>query len=133
AISNYSMGAVAMLKAGNPKPEQLLEALEKAAAQAERAGKIISRIREFVKRSEPRRQKVPISRILDNAIAFAEIDVRKRQVEIIRQLTPDDPTAMADPILIEQVLLIHLKNGVEAMEHSDYRSLHVRVTEQEPL
>src|SRR5690606_41737890 len=56
AISNYSMGAVAMLKAGNPKPEQLLEALEKAAAQAERAGKIISRIREFVKRSEPRRQ-----------------------------------------------------------------------------
>ncbi|HLU20436.1 MAG TPA: PAS domain S-box protein [Pusillimonas sp.] len=133
AISNYSMGAVAMLKAGNPKPEQLLEALEKAAAQAERAGKIISRIREFVKRSEPRRQKVPISRILDNAIAFAEIDARKRQVEIIRELPPDDPTVLADPILIEQVLLNLLKNGVEAMEHSDYRSLHVRVTEQAPL
>src|SRR5690606_37189485 len=100
---------------------------------AERAGKIISRIREFVKRSEPRRQKVPISRILDNAIAFAEIDARKRQVEIIRELPPDDPTVLADPILIEQVLLNLLKNGVEAMEHSDYRSLHVRVTEQAPL
>jgi len=133
AISNYSMGAVAMLKAGNPKPEQLLEALEKAAAQAERAGKIISRIREFVKRSEPRRQKVPISRILDNAIAFADIDARKRQVEIVRELPPEDPTVLADPILIEQVLLNLLKNGVEAMERSDYRTLHVRVTEQLPL
>ncbi|TFL11206.1 PAS domain-containing sensor histidine kinase [Pusillimonas caeni] len=133
AISNYSMGAVAMLKAGNPKPEQLLEALEKAASQAERAGKIISRIREFVKRSEPRRQKVPISRILDNAIAFADIDARKRQVEIDRETPPDDPTVLADPILIEQVLLNLLKNGVEAMEQSDYRTLHVKVTEQLPL
>ncbi|MDX3896405.1 PAS domain S-box protein [Pusillimonas sp.] len=133
AISNYSMGAVAMLKAGNPKPEQLLEALEKAASQAERAGKIISRIREFVKRSEPRRQKVPISRILDNAIAFADIDARKRQVEIDRETPPGDPTVLADPILIEQVLLNLLKNGVEAMEQSDYRTLHVKVTEQLPL
>src|SRR5690606_24638042 len=133
AISNYSMGAVAMLKAGNPRPEQLLEALEKAASQAERAGKIISRIREFVKRSEPRRQKVPISRILDNAIAFADIDARKRQVEIDRVTPPHDPTVLADPILIEQVLLNLLKNGAEAMEQSDYRTLHVQVTERLPL
>src|SRR5690606_1028945 len=133
AISNYSMGAVAMLKAGNPKPEQLLEALEKAASQAERAGKIISRIREFVKRSEPRRQTVPISRILDNAIAFADIDARKRQVSIEHELPERDPTVLADPILIEQVLLNLLKNGVEAMEGSEHSQLHVRVTEQLPL
>lgn len=133
AISNYSMGAVAMLKAGNPRPDQLLEALEKAATQAERAGKIISRIREFVKRSEPRRQKVPISRILDNAIAFADIDARKRQVDIASELPDDNPIVLADPILIEQVLLNLLKNGVEAMEQSDYRTLHVKVTEQLPL
>src|SRR5690606_38716519 len=37
------------------------------------------------------------------------------------------------PILIEQVLLNLLKNGVEAMERSDYRTLHVKVTEQLPL
>src|SRR3546814_12293127 len=53
AIANYSMGAVALVKAGHTSPTMLLPALEKAAAQAERAGKIISRIREFVKRSAP--------------------------------------------------------------------------------
>ena len=76
------MGAVALVKAGHTSPNMLLPALEKAASQAERAGKIISRIREFVKRSEPRRQRVAIGRIVDNAIGFAEIDARKRRIRI---------------------------------------------------
>ena len=109
AISNYSMGAVAMVRSGKAKPEQLIEALEKASSQAERAGKIISRIREFVKRSEPRRQSVSILQIIDNAVSFAEIDARKRQIDIQVHLPDDLPEVMADPILIEQVLLNLLK------------------------
>ncbi|TAL77143.1 MAG: PAS domain-containing sensor histidine kinase [Burkholderiaceae bacterium] len=133
AISNYSMGAVALIKSGNAQPDVLLEALGKAASQAERAGKIISRIREFVKRSEPRRQRVAITRILENAISFADIDARKRQVDIEKHLPETLPDVMADPILIEQVLLNLLKNGVEAMEQSEYRTLHVVITDQSPL
>lgn len=128
AISNYSMGAVAMLRSGNADPDRLLEALEKAANQAERAGKIISRIREFVKRSEPRRQQTSVRHILDNAIAFADIDARKRQITIQPDLPDHVPDVIADPILIEQVLLNLLKNGVEAMEGSDYSILHVVVS-----
>src|SRR3546814_7771807 len=37
AISNYNMAAVAMLKSGKVSQEQLVEALEKAAGQAERS------------------------------------------------------------------------------------------------
>src|SRR5690625_670873 len=133
AIANYSMGAVAMLRSGNADPDRLLEALEKAAQQAERAGKIISRIREFVKRSEPRRQKVSVREILDNAVAFADIDARKRQITIQQELPEHLPDVIADPILIEQVLLNLLKNGVEAMEDSDYHTLHVIVSIRGPL
>jgi len=135
AISNYNMAAVAMLKSGlacgQTRPEALLEALEKGAQQAERAGKIISRIREFVKRSEPRRQPVPLKQILDNALAFADIDARKRQVKIETELPEPVPQVLADPILIEQVLLNLLKNGIEAMHNSARRVLHVRVRGQE--
>ena len=59
-------------------PEHL-EALEKAAGQAERAGKIISRIREFVKRSEPRRQRVVLARIVDNLLGNAFKYTRPRE------------------------------------------------------
>lgn len=128
AISNYSMGAVAMVKSGRFNPDTLVEALEKSASQAERAGKIISRIREFVKRSEPRRQQVPLQDIVDNAVAFADIDARKRQIQIDVHWPEPTPEVLADPILIEQVLLNLLKNGVEAMENSDYPILHVQIT-----
>ncbi|MCB5363151.1 PAS domain S-box protein [Pusillimonas sp. CC-YST705] len=131
AIANYNMAASAMIKSGNAQPEVLLEALEKGARQAERAGKIISRIREFVKRSEPRRQQVPLTQIMDNAIAFADIDARKRQIGIDASMPSPVPQVMADPILIEQVLLNLLKNGIEAMENSEYRTLHVEATEQD--
>jgi PAS domain S-box-containing protein len=131
AITNYSMGAVALVKAGHTSPTMLLPALEKAAAQAERAGKIISRIREFVKRSEPRRQRVAIRAIVDNAIGFAEIDARKRRIRIEAFVPSTAPDVMADPILIEQVLLNLLKNGLEAMEGSESDALKVAVIPHE--
>jgi len=104
-----------------------LTTMKKPASQAERAGKIISRIREFVKRSEPRRQRVAIGRIVDNAIGFAEIDARKRRIRIDSFVPSNAPDVLADPILIEQVLLNLLKNGLEAMEKSESDELKVAV------
>lgn len=133
AISNYSMGAVAMVKSGRANNEQLLDALEKAAAQAQRAGKIISRIREFVKRSEPRRQSVDLYVIIDNALGLADIDARKRNILVERDIPENLPHVLADPILIEQVLLNLVKNGLEAMDEKIGGELHVKVTRQESM
>jgi C4-dicarboxylate-specific signal transduction histidine kinase len=122
------MGAVAMVKAGHTDLDKLLPALEKAASQAQRAGKIISRIRDFVKRSEPRRQAIQIDTVIENAISLAEIHARKRQLVIERQIPENLPDVLADPILIEQVLLNLLKNGLESMEQSEIGNLVVRVS-----
>ena len=127
AIANYSMGAVAMIKAGRTDSTTLLPALEKAASQAQRAGKIISRIREFVKRSEPRRQSIQISTVIENAVGLAEIHTRRRQVSIVCNLPASLPDVLADPILIEQVLLNLIKNGLEAMDHTVHQNLLVDV------
>lgn len=131
AITNYSMGAVAMVKAGHTDMNTLLPALEKAAAQAQRAGKIISRIRDFVKRSEPRRLPIRIETVIENAISLAEIHARKRQIEIDCKIPEDLPDVLADPILIEQVLLNLLKNGLEAMDTSTVGKLDLHVSKHE--
>ncbi len=133
AIANYNMAAVAMVKSGRATNESLLSALEKAANQAERAGKIVSRIREFVKRSEPRRQSVPVEQIVEHALDFAEIDARKRQIRIEATIPDGMPQVLADPILIEQVLLNLVKNGLEAMNHSEHDLLTVDVRRQNQL
>ncbi len=126
AISNYSMGAVALVKAGHTSPSMLLPALEKAAAQAERAGKIISRIREFVKRSEPRRQRGRDPPASSTTPSASPRSTRASAASASSSFVPSNaPDVLADPILIEQVLLNLLKNGLEAMEKSESDELKV--------
>ncbi len=120
AISNYSMGTVARVRrniatGGATDPVELLAMLQKTSAQAERAGHIIRRIREFVKRSEPRKLRCRIRAIVDDAVGFAEIDASKKRIAIRTQVPRDIADIDADGILIEQVLLNLIRNGCEAM------------------
>ena len=127
AITNYSEGTLARLARGAMSPEELKTALAKTVAQAQRAGGIIRRIREFVKRSEPRRRPTPAARIVEDAIAFAEIEAAKRRIAIVADVDPRLPPVDADPILIEQVLLNLLKNAIDSMEHAVVPRIDVRV------
>ena len=118
AIANYCMGSVNRLKTGDYRQEDILAAMEKASTQAERAGKIIRRTREFVKKSEPNRAPARLADIVEEAIGFAEIEARKASVAIRVDLPPDLPPVFADRIMIEQVVLNLVKNGIEAMQQA---------------
>ncbi|MCO5105510.1 MAG: PAS domain S-box protein [Burkholderiaceae bacterium] len=120
AIANYCMGLSARIRAraGADQPmqaDELLEPLAKTTAQAARAGEVIRRIRNFVKRSEPERRRCEIAAIVADAVGLAEIDARRLGIQIVIELPPELPPLYVDPILIEQVLLNLLKNGIEAM------------------
>ena len=132
AIANYTSGAAARLRTANqqsaPVPiEDLIELLQKTAKQAERAGQVIRRIRSFVKRSDPNRRWVDAKAIVADAIELAEIDARERGLEIKQDLDPELPILHVDQILIEQVLLNLIKNGLEAMKETRDRTLQVIV------
>ena len=115
AIANYNMGCVNRLQANDYRPEELLAAMQKATAQADRAGKIIRRVRDFVKKSEPRRGAVRIDEVIEEIIGFAEIEARKAGVRISVSVPSGLPAVYADKIMIEQVVLNLVKNGIEAM------------------
>ena len=116
AITNYCNGMVSRVKAGTIEQGDLIAALQKTARQAERAGQIIHRIRAFVKRSEPQRQPSQAKQIVDDAVDLAGIELRRRNVSIHTYVAQRLPTIMADPILIEQVVLNLLKNAAEAID-----------------
>ncbi len=116
AITNYCNGMVSRVKAESIKQEDLIAALQKTARQAERAGQIIHRIRAFVKRSEPQRQPSQARQIVEDAVELAGIELRRRNVAIHTYVAQRLPDIMADPILIEQVVLNLLKNAAEAID-----------------
>jgi C4-dicarboxylate-specific signal transduction histidine kinase len=116
AITNYCNGMVSRVKAESIAQEDLIAALQKTARQAERAGQIIHRIRNFVKRSEPKREPAEARQIVEDAVELAGIELRRRNVAIHTYVAQRLPIIMADPILIEQVLLNLLKNAAEAID-----------------
>ncbi|MFT4103844.1 MAG: PAS domain S-box protein [Burkholderiaceae bacterium] len=132
AIANYCNGLSARVKmelaqGAKLDPQEMLGALSKTAAQAERAGMVISRIRQFVKRSEPERRTCEVEAIVAEAVGLAEIDAQRQSVAIKVHLAPALPPVQADPILIEQVLLNLMKNGIDAMRRCPRRELDVTV------
>jgi PAS domain S-box-containing protein len=116
AISNYCSGMISRVNAGNIDNEQLVGALEKTSRQAQRAGQIIHRIRQFVKRSEPQRQASRVRDITDAVLELAVFEMKRRRVTLNTTVANRLPALMVDPILIEQVLLNLLKNAAEAID-----------------
>jgi len=131
AINNYCNGMVTRIKANKITTEDLLLALEKTAKQAHRAGQIIQRIRSFVKRSEPNRTLADVTTMVSNAMELAEIELRRHNVRLTHYIAARLPQVMADPILIEQVLINLMKNAAESIEHARLptarRSVELRV------
>ncbi|MGC3961788.1 MAG: ATP-binding protein [Rhodocyclaceae bacterium] len=116
AIANYSKGCVNRIKSGEFKTEDILGAMEKANAQAARAGHIIRRVRDFVRKSEPKRSGVSLIEVAEDALGIAEIEAQRLGVKIVTSIPPALPRVYADRIMVEQVLLNLIKNGAEAEE-----------------
>lgn len=128
AIANYCMGSVNRLKSGDYRQEDILAAMEKASTQAERAGKIVRRTREFVKKSEPVRAPAALAEIVEEAIGFADIEARKAGVALRVEIPEALPPVFADRIMIEQVVLNLVKNGIEAMQAAPTAGRELSVT-----
>ncbi|MES2832629.1 MAG: PAS domain S-box protein [Pseudomonadota bacterium] len=132
AISSYTTGALNLLtagataKAGADEASQhrttfdtdgLKLALEKASAQAQRAGQIIRSVHAFVKQREPTREPVPVQALIDGIVPLVDMQAHKFYVVLDIRVSPDLPPVLADRVLIEQVLLNLTRNAIESMEH----------------
>ena len=120
AISNYCMGVAKRLE-GTLDPivsKDILPALEKASAQAHRAGTIIRRIRGFVKRSEPKRHSSSLEEIINDAVGLVEIEAHRHRLSITSSLADNLPEVNVDPVLILQVLVNLLKNALDSVREA---------------
>ena len=131
AITSYNAGCLNKLESGNFTTEQLQEALGKLAVQAQRAGHIIRRVHDFVRKSEPKRAPCDLAEVIDDSVGFIDGAAKARGVRIVREIQGMRPELMADPVMLEQVLLNLMRNGIEAMRHtpSEQRRLTVKLSQ----
>ncbi len=115
AITNYLNGCMQRLRADSATVASIAPAIEKASQQAERAGKIIHRVREFVRTRDPQRESIALPSLIADVTRFSEPDASKPQHSFAINIAPDLPNVFADRIMIEQVLLNLVRNAREAM------------------
>lgn len=130
AIASYAAGGLNLIDAGRSDPALLRTAFEKLAAQARRAGLIIRRIQDFVRKREPQLVPLDLAEVAADAMALLAGEAREARVRLV--LEPPEaavPPVLADRILIEQVIVNLVRNGIEAMaegpRHGDRLGLRI--------
>ena len=120
AISSYTTGALNLLNdattVDSPRDALLKPALEKAAAQAQRAGQIIRSVHAFVKQREPARLPLQIQTVIDIVQPLITLQAQPSFVKVKFAIAPDLPAVLADRVLLEQVILNLTRNAIESMQ-----------------
>ena len=133
AIASYAAGSLNILKDPDAPKETVTGALEKLAVQAARAGEIIRRIQDFVRKRDPKFETVDLASVVRDTTQFLAADARSHHAAIETEIEANLPSVWADRILLEQVLLNLMRNGIEAMQSvgAGKKALHIRVTGQD--
>ncbi len=128
--------AARKLRLGKPiSLEEQLRALDNIASDAHRAGQIIHRLRDFVRKGEPHRISVDIADIVREATDLVDNDLRHARITIESSVGPSVPSILVDRVQIQQVLLNLLLNAMEAIEHAkaDVRKIEIRINAREGM
>ena len=114
AISTFAQGCERMLEASNSKKSDLRNALKQISVQAQRAGKVINRMRNFVRHKDSERHEVDLKELIHDLHVLVEMDARRHNINLVYELPAELPLVMADPVQIQQVVLNLVRNAVDA-------------------
>ncbi len=95
--------------------ESIREILEKAATEAERAGKILRGMRRFVEKREVERREVAIHEVIHEAIDLMAQSLVERSIEVQFSFSQAEPMVNADPVQIQQILVNLIRNAMDAI------------------
>jgi two-component system, LuxR family, sensor histidine kinase DctS len=114
AIVSYNAGLKNALQALSDVPPRVRDALERQGEQAERAGKIVGRIRQFLSKTTPHHEPCDLNEIAKTAADLLRRSFRDSKTSLELLLADAPVMVSADRVLIEQVLLNLLRNAAEA-------------------
>jgi PAS domain S-box-containing protein len=127
AIANYAYACIRLLRGGQASGGEALEVMQRVAAEAERAGEVVRKMRSFVRGEEGQVTALDANFLVGEVLRLAAPEARQSGVELVPALGEGLPEVLADSIQIQQVLLNLVRNAVEAIVAGDCAERAVRI------
>jgi two-component system, LuxR family, sensor histidine kinase DctS len=117
AIASYAHGSLNLLALPDGQTEALIrQALARIAEQAERAGRVIRSVHDFVRRGQQMHEVIAADLLIESVLPLVRLQARKCGARIEIDIPAPVPQVRVDRTMVEQVLLNLARNGVQAME-----------------
>jgi len=114
AIRTNAQATRRMLATGEVDVAEVDEALEDINADAARAGEIIRRLRELLRKGHPQKLPLDVNELVRSIEPLTSLDARHNNVSLVVDLAPDLPATAGDRIQLQQVMLNLVRNGCDA-------------------
>ncbi len=128
AAANYLQAATRLLDYFPQRPPAVNEALDAAASQMLRAGRIVTHLHQFISRGDSARTLQSLHGIIKHTCEFSAPFINENDVSLILRLDAPRDLVFADNVQIQQALVHLLRNACEAMSTSKTRKLTIATT-----
>lgn len=128
AMVSFAEACLRLQEAGTATPEVLETALRQIADQGERAGDIVRRLRQFVRKGKVERAPVDVNGTVEEVLGLIGHELKNHDVDMRLDLERDLPPIWADSIQLQQVTLNLVRNAVEALRERDAGARRLAIT-----
>lgn len=104
------------LKASGPDLAQLSEGVNTIIANAERAARIVHRVRNYSRKQKRNFADVDVGSVITETIDILRSGIEGRNVLVSLDIAPSLPRVSADPVELQQVIINLVQNALDAME-----------------
>lgn len=133
AILSNAQAAKRFLNRKQPELKEVQEALEDIAINDKRAAEVIQRLRNLLKKAEPKFESFKLSDVSKESVSLLNSEIVHINASVELDIANDIPDVHGDRVQIQQVILNLLTNALHAVEKqpSEFRSIRIIITVEE--
>lgn len=127
ALVNYTRGSIRYLENNTYDHDQLRSAMEKAAIQAERAGEIVQRLKNFFCKGQLVKTSCKINNVIRETVSLIKNELTSSKTKIDFEFDKNVPFIFIDKIQMQQVMMNLIQNAIEAMQQSHIKEKRIHI------